>query len=374
VRILIGGYLPAEGRFSMARTARTLHQYLQPLLVEGDGASLDEAAGAELAPQLNYSSFSLKIEKRLRTPLRLRTADYDVLHLVDNDYAFGIPETRLPRTVVTCHDLMPFLLHDGDYHQAFRGRFGRWCYGRTLKALPRCARVVCVSDFTKRCLLEYGVCGPGNLTVIHQAVDRVFRPAEDDDAAVVAFRKEHDLARKRVILHVGSCDPYKNVDAVLRVFGRLLRESGEDLVLMKIGGTFSADQQALVEQLGLHAHLRTTTGLDDAALVAAYNAADLLLWPSQFEGFGFPVLEAMACGTPVVCSNGGSLPEVSGDAAAVHDWQDEDGLFASCQRILEEPAYAAQLRQQGFERAAQFTWEREAAAYYRVYREVYAGK
>ena len=369
MKICISGYVLEENRHSMVRTAQSIHRHLLPLLPEGDSVVLDQRGNAPLGAAFNYVSLTVKLRKRLLMPARWWCQSCDILHIVDNDYAFGIPPWKLNRTVVTCHDMMPLLLH-GTIEDAFPGTMGRFCYERVLKNLARCARVVCDSEFTKQCVIKHTDCQEQRLQVIPLAVDDFLKPIKEDRAELDAFCRDHDLSGKRVLLHVGSCAPYKNIETLLRIFKKLTGTVGDDLVLLKVGGQFSEAQVTLIADLDLDPHIRHVTGLSEDGLRLAYNAADLLLWPSHFEGFGLPIVEAMACGTPVVCSNGGSLPEVAGDAASVHDPNDEEALVTSCLKILDDKEHALQMRHAGLAYAARFTWEATAKAYYEVFHEV----
>ncbi|MFP4502840.1 MAG: glycosyltransferase family 4 protein [Candidatus Hydrogenedentota bacterium] len=371
MRIRIAGYVPAEGRYSMGRVARTLHAHLAPYLAPDDTAVLDDSAMPRTGTRLLHGP-RVKLHKRVLHPLRQCTRPWDVLHLVDNDYALGIPPGKCGRTVVTVHDMMPFLLHDNPAH-AFSGRLGWWFYRRTLANLARAGRIACVSQFTRHCLLEQLDELPAPVAVIYNGIDQAMHPLPAGDPMLADFRLRHDLTGKWVVLHVGSCAPYKRIDALLHIAAGLRRTLGDTLCLLKVGGRFSDAQRALVGVLGLGDALVHLTGLDEDQLVCAYNAADVLLWPSQFEGFGLPVLEAMACGTPVVCSNGGALAEVAGDAAATHKPEDHAGMTAACHKVLEDAAYADDLRSRGRARAQDFTWDTAARRYYALYKEVAAG-
>lgn len=371
MKVFICGYVLGEGRFSMVRAARTIHKYLVPLCAPGDTVTLDEPTHGVIAPAPDCRSLSVKWRKRVLLPLRLRLKSYDVLHVIDNDYAAAIPPAALLRTVVTCHDMMPFLLTD-DLRDAFHGRMGLELYKKGLANMARCARVVCDSHFTRDCVLKYTSCPDDRTQVIYLAVDDCFKPLGPDHPDVGDFARHHGLEAKQAVLNVGSTDPYKNLETVLTVFRKLMDKLGDDLVLLKVGRPFTAGQESLIAQLGLADHIVHLSGLSEQELVWAYNASSLLLCPSHFEGFGLPVLEAMACGTPVVCSNGGSLREIAANAAATHDPQDLDGLFESCRRVLGDERYAAQLREKGRRHAAEFTWTRTASEYYNVYKETLA--
>ena len=238
------------------------------------------------------------------------------------------------------------------------------------RALARCPRGVFVSEFPRRPLLDIAACSEDRTSVIPQAVEAHFQPLDPGDEALSAFRRRHGLDGKRVVLHVGTCLPYKNIGGLLEIF----RSLPEDVVLLKVGGTFAPEEQQLIARHGLEPRLAHRTQLSEPDLVLAYNAADLLLWPSRFEGFGLPILEAMACGTPVVCSDGGALPEVAGEAARVHPVDDLAGMAASCVAILANPEEAAALRAAGLARAKAYTWEAAARAYCNVYHAVAAGR
>ena len=365
MRVLLSGVVPGEGRYSMIRTARTLFDALRTVMPAGHTVSLH--AGEEaLASPARAPRWQVKLQKRLLLPLSLRFSAFDVLHIVDSDYAAAIPSSRLRQSVVTCHDLMPFLMAPrlSDIFSPMGVRMFR----RSLARMEQAARVVCDSEFTRATVLEKTACRPERVSVVPLGVEPVFRPV--NAAEVAAFRRKHGLADAPLVLHVGSTEGYKNIETVIRVVGRLRKEGNGDTRLLKVGGRFSTAQLDLMEAEGLADAVVHLTGLPEEDLVTAYNAASVLLWPSHFEGFGWPVLEAMACGLPVVCSNGGSLREVAGEAAAVCDPLDADGLTGACARVLSDADHAAAMRTRGLEWAATYSWERTARAYLGVYQEI----
>ena len=353
----------------MVRTARSIHGAVQPLLQPGDTVTCrgDGMESTRATHQLR--GFGIKLRKRLLHPAKLWLPGYDILHLVDNDYAIGVPPWRWRATVITVHDLMPFLIADR-LEEVFNGRMGLWFYRHGLANLARAGRVVCVSSFTRACLLERIPLDEARVRIVPQGIDAAFRPCAPDDARLEAFRRAHGLQGRRVILHVGSCAPYKQIDALLSIVARLRASGIEDLCLLKVGGVFNEEQHRLIAAHGLADHLVHLHGLDESNLVRAYNAAALLLWPSTFEGFGLPILEAMACGTPVVCSSGGALDETAGDAASKHPADDWDGMIAACRRVLQDPVFADRLRTRGKAHAAAFSWNETAGQYYRIYKEL----
>lgn len=368
MHVLIGGYVPEEGRVSMLRTAHSIARHAAILLDTDDTVSLqDPRARDHVQPPGNAKVVRLK--KRFLTPARLWCSNADVIHLIDNDHAFGIAPWNFQRTIVTCHDLMPFLL-DPSLESVFNGRAGRQFYRRAIRNLARCAHVACVSEFTRQTLLEYSGCDQSRTSVIPQAVEAQFRPLDPADPLVAAFNKRRGLPGKRILLHVGSALAYKNIPGLLEVLRHLVAGGLDDIVLLKVGGAFSAADREFIAEHHLEGAVVCRPRLTEEELVLAYNAAELLIWPSHFEGFGLPVLEAMACGTPVVCSNGGALAEVAAGAARVHDPADTEGMAASCQAILEDPGLVRELRAAGLAHARTYTWDRATRAYCARYRQV----
>jgi glycosyltransferase involved in cell wall biosynthesis len=297
---------------------------------------------------------------------------FDILHIVDSDYAAAMPASRLNHTVVTCHDLMPFLHREHGLGELF-GELGRYYFEKSMRKMSRCGRVVADSAFSRDCILKYTDCPAHRVEVVHLGIDPArFHAMSKETPALVEFQRRHGLAAKEVLLHVGGGAWYKNVETVLQVVHALVGAGHSNVVLLKIG-RMTSEHAGLAERLGLYPRIVMLPRVTDEELPLAYHAADLLLWPSWYEGFGLCVLEAMACGTPVVCSNGGSLPEIAGDAAAMHDPKDMDGLAASCRRVLEDPTFRTKLSDAGLARAVTFRWERTAAAYYRIYTELHSG-
>jgi glycosyltransferase involved in cell wall biosynthesis len=358
---------------SMVLYARTVFKYLTPILRPGDSVALDEPPGGEIGvPLTARGRISVKFQKRLALPLRLRSRRFDVLHIVDSDYSAAIPEGKLQRSVVTCHDLMPMLQQESGVWGGL-SLAGRLFFRQSMRKMARCACVLSVSRFSRDCILKYTDTPENRILVVYEGVDHHrFRPGAEDDPIREAFRRQHGLTGKRVVLHIGAGVWYKNVETVLHVMRELINRGCSDAVLLKIG-RFSPEQEALCARLGLQDRVVLLPKVTDEETVLAYQASDLLLWPSLYEGFGICVLEAMACATPVVCSNGGSLPEVAGDAGVVHDPQDVPGLAASCLQVLEDQAFANTLRDKGLARAAGFRRENTVATYYSAYTRVNDG-
>lgn len=371
MHVLIGGYVPEEGRVSIMRTAHSIARHAAPLLDTDDTIALCDPRAADHV-QTSRNPRRVKLEKRLLGPARLWLRRADVYHLIDNDHAYGIAPWNFHRTLVTCHDLMPYLL-DPTLESVFASPLGRHFYRQTLKNMAKCAHVACVSEFTRQTLLARSACQPERTSVIPQAVEAHFQPMTQDDPALEAFKRRHDLLDNRIILHVGSCMAYKNIAGLLNILRNLVKGGREDLVLLKVGGNFSDVDQDFMATHGLRSRVRHLSSVSEVELVQAYNVADLLLWTSRFEGFGLPVLEAMACGTPVVCTNGGALAEVAADKARVHAPDDLEGMADACREILDDPRLVRALRDGGIAHAANYTWPIAARAYGALYRRIATG-
>jgi glycosyltransferase involved in cell wall biosynthesis len=173
------------------------------------------------------------------------------------------------------------------------------------------------------------------------------------------------------VLYVGRCDPYKNLPGLVAAFAQVVRAGGVDARLRIVGSPDARYPEAgeTARRLGVADRVDWAGYLDDAGLLKAYQDADVLALLSRYEGFGLPVLEAMACGTPTVCSNAASLPEVAGAAARLVAPDDVAGAAAALQDVLTNPAEAARLRAAGLAQAQKFSWRTAAESVLRAYGE-----
>jgi alpha-1,3-rhamnosyl/mannosyltransferase len=171
-----------------------------------------------------------------------------------------------------------------------------------------------------------------------------------------------------ILLHVGAEEPRKNVGTVLAAMQRL-RSRHPDLLLVRVGGMRSRTRREIA-RLGLERHVRYRSGVSDADLVRHYQAADAFVFPSVYEGFGLPVLEAMACGAPVACSRAGALREVAGDAAVLFEPRDVGAIAEALRRVAGDRELGAELRRRGMARAAQFDWQTTGQRTVDAYRRI----
>ena len=222
---------------------------------------------------------------------------------------------------------------------------------------------VAISENTKRDLVRLTGVPPSRVFVTPLAAEARFTPRTDNGA----------LARYGIeppyILYVGTLEPRKNIGMLLRAFAAL-KDIGTTLVLAGAKGWMYDELFVTLEKLNLRDRVKTVGFVANDDLPILYSQAQAFIYPSLFEGFGLPVLEAMQCGTPVITTNSSSLPEVSGDAALVVSPEDTEGLANALARILSEPALRDDLRGRSLEQAARFSWRRTAELTAEVYHHV----
>jgi glycosyltransferase involved in cell wall biosynthesis len=263
-------------------------------------------------------------------------------------------------TVLTVHDLI--FQHLPEHHKPLN----RWYLNAALPLFCRQAtHIIAVSECTRRDVTAaYGV-PPEKVTVVHEAADARFSPQPPDRVASV--RQRYDLP-ERYLLFVGTIEPRKNLTRLLRAF-EVLHGDGlcDALAIVGRRGWLCGDFFAELEQSPVRRAVVFPGYVPDEELPAIYAGARALAFPSLYEGFGLPVLEAMACGTPVACSGTSSLPEVAGDAALFFDPNSEEAITETLRRLLSDAHLHNELVQGGLERASRFSWERVAAETEDVY-------
>jgi len=231
--------------------------------------------------------------------------------------------------------------------------------------MRRAAAIVCVSEAGKKDLLELIDVPADRVRVIPWGIDDAFRPPKDREQ----LRRRLGF-NGNVVLMAGHTQGYMNVERMLRAVATVIARQGIDLTLVKIGLPFTPEQMKLVAELELGDRIDLVGRVSQADLPTYYQAADVLLYAPLLAGFGLPPLEAMACGTPVVASNRGSIPEIVGDAALLADAEDEGGLAQALGEVLGNPVRRRRLIDAGFERAGLFEWSTAAQQMLELYRHV----
>jgi glycosyltransferase involved in cell wall biosynthesis len=323
-----------------------------------------EEARAWLPAGIRTSSVSANPFFRLGCELsmNLRRDRPDLLHV-----QYTAPVVCTVPIVVSVHDVS-FLEHP-EYFNKGRARQLSWTVRRTV---DRAARILTVSEFSRRAILRvYGHLDEDKVVAAPNAAGAEFRPVSRQ-AAQTAVRERFSLGRP-FLLSVGDLQPRKNQIGLIRAFAELVRACPQlrhDLVLAGKPTWFADNVQAAARESGVADRIRILGFVSDSDLLQLYNACDLFVFPSFYEGFGLPALEAMACGRAVACSNASALPEVVDSAAILFDPYRTDEIVRALRDLLVDAELRSRMERLGLHRAAQFSWQKTADAILEVFREV----
>ena len=303
-------------------------------------------------------------------PRRLRGLDgpFDVYHVVDHTYAHLVHGLPAGKTIVTCHDTDAFrsILEPEEERRSLPYR---WMTKRILNGLRKAAHVPCDSEATRDALIERAGFPSDRLSVIANGADAGGSPAADP---ATDFEAGRILGPRQGVelLHVGSTIDRKRIDVLLDVFAAV-RAVRRDARLIRIGGPFTGAQQAQARTLGIADAIAIVPFVDRGTLSAIYRRAALTLLTSEREGFGLPLVESLACGTPLVASDIQVLREIGGDAVvycplgSVTSWR--DAVLALLDERQANPERWRTRRDQGVSRAAEFSWSQYSAKVAHLY-------
>jgi len=300
-------------------------------------------------------------------PRAARRLEGDLAHVP----YWGAPLQPTVPTVVTIHDLIPLLL------PAYRGSLLVQRYTRLVAAAARrAAGVITVSSASQKDIVARLGLPAARVWVTHEAASAAYRRA--DQVQIEALRREYSLPFS-FFLYLGGFDVRKNVIGVLSAFAHLVeRDRSNDLrlviagLLPKADTAFTPDPRRITRELGIESRVTFTGWVDEADKPALYSAADVFVFPSYYEGFGLPVLEALACGTPTITSNVSSLPEIVGRAALLVSPDDTAELASAMERLVRDLGLRQRMRSLALEQAARFSWQQTAQATAEVYAKVLA--
>lgn len=367
--LLIGNY-PLDRQQSMQRFATMM---LQGLVAAGIPAEVAAPApvfgklfgiGNFVGKWLAYIDKFIWFPRQLRRRLRQRAA---VVHICDHSNAMYAADAGKVPVVVTCHDLIAVRSALGEELHcpvSFTGRLlQRWI----LRSLRRADAVVCVSNATRddaEQLVSRNGPSP-KLEVINNGLNYPYRKLPDSEA-LARFKNISGLTTP-FVLHVGSNLPRKNRDGVLRIFARTKDKWNARIVFA--GDILDSEQLSLANRLGVGGRIVQVKDASDHLLEALYTCAVALLFPSFSEGFGWPIIEAQACGCPVVCSNLAPMPETAGPAGLFHDLTDETGFAADILR-LNDPAERAVWSEKSLRNAERFSTAKMISRYIDIYRSL----
>ena len=343
-------HFPGIGRYvvNLASSLSKVAPDLGLTLLIDPSASSARLSLPDLPRQLCAAS-PFSIQQQWLVPQVLRQTNATLYHspYYLMPYRPGVP------TVLTCYDLIPLVW------QQYFSAANRLIYRLAHMLALRAARVVItLSQSARSDLVRHFGIDPGRIHVTPVAADAHFKP--QPSPAINAVREKFALP-ERYVLYFGSNKPHKNL-------ARLVDAITQMPITLVIGGTWDERfPQAQQRAKELNASVRFIGQVNDDDLPALYSGATVFAFPSFYEGFGLPPLEAMACGTPVICSNTSSLPEVVGDAALQVNPNDVNEIAAAIARVLDDPGLRDEMRDKSLARAAQFSWERTARETLAIY-------
>jgi glycosyltransferase involved in cell wall biosynthesis len=353
--------------FRSLRAQASMEHYARALAAALAAPPLD--CRPQLAPPEGFPARPFHWRKYVSYQRAARRWSGDVNHIVDHGYGHLALSLPAGRTVVTVHDLGPLWSGRARFAGREGGALAAAAFRYSLRAMRRAARIVAVSESARHDLLEHTGWLEERVAVIPSGVDERFRPAADPEApGRLAGRL--NLAGRRLILHVGASSARKNLATVLRALALLWSEG---LWLVKAGAPLEAPERELAARLGVGPRVVEVGAPPDDELLLLYAAAEALVFPSLYEGFGWPPLEAMACATPAVVSGIPALREIAGPGALViEDPESPEELAAAVRRCLRGSPERQAIVERGRSRAAEFTWARAARAFAELYRGVAA--
>lgn len=351
--------LPAEGRTSSEVYADELASALRRL--DRDVHVIDVRPQSRLRRAFGGSRLAGYADRYGLYQLMAGRVRADVVHIVDHGYAHLALTIAARPVVVTYHDAVIMRIAAGELPESGSWRLTLAAHQLSLAGLGRAARVIVPSNATRRDLLRFTRCDPQRVRVILEGVAERFAPA-------VSASTRTDLR----VLHVGHCAAYKNIETILRALPQIRRRTGRSVTFVKVGGPFTPQQERLIRDLDIASAVHHLGVVPPDELPLQYAEADVLLMPSLHEGFGLPILEAMASGIPVVAGARGALPEVVGDAGLLVDPTDVDAVAAATARVLCDASLREDLRRRGLGRSRAFTWDRTASRTLAVYEEALA--
>ena len=309
-------------------------------------------------------------ERFYNHPRAVSRIEADVFHIIDHTdghIAYGLKKLGKP-VVITCHDLVqyvyPEILKTESRFPALSMAALKYSFRGTTVA----DKTIAISTNTAKDISHWLNIDPRQVEIVLNGVESVFRTLSPE--VVRDWRSQYAKSPEEIcLLNVGSTHQNKNIPTILKVV-KAIADREIPVRLWKVGDDFSTEQKQFIKDNALEPHISLVGKPDLEGLICFYNAADVLLAPSLYEGFGLTILETMACGTPVITSNVSSLPEVAGDAAILVEPTDVRAITEAVLRLHKDSAFREDLIAKGLARCQEFTWRKTAEQVARVYEQI----
>lgn len=313
------------------------------------------------------SALDRRWNRYVHIPRLAQKAQGDVNHILDHAESHLLHHLDLSKTLITCHDIIPTKL----WHLGYRlmARHHYWMSKRKIAHLKKATLIVSDSDATRQDLIALYQLNEDKIRTIYPGLSDHFKPV-DKEMSRIWLTEQFGIPKDvPLLLNIAGNFVYKNIDGLLKELAQIGKE---EWFFLKVGRDFTPSQQAIIEQGNLRAKVGRIGYVEEADLPRIYSAADLFLFPSLYEGFGWPPLEAMACGTPVLCSDRGSLKEAVGTCALIIDPDQVGDIAQNIRRFLKDmpSEEKTEMINSGQMRAQTFTWKRTVAQLYQCYQEL----
>ena len=358
--------------FSMDVYANNLVAELTKLRPDWDIIQIAPTPWSDDLENLWHSGNPLRkyYERFFNHPRNVSNLDVDLFHIIDHTnahVAYWLKKSSKP-VIVTCHDLVQYVYPEILKNQSRFPAFSMAMWQYSVKGITAADRTIAVSTNTAQDVNKYLNITPEKITVVPNGVESDFRPLSAE--TIKKWRSQYVSSTEEIcLLNVGSTHQRKNIITVLKTL-KTIRDRDIPVRLWKIGDEFTTAQQQFIAEHNLDKHITLLGKPNREALIHFYNAADIMLAPSLYEGFGLTILEAMACGTPVITSNVSSLPEVAGDAAILVDPTDTEAIVEAVLNLHQNTALRESLIDKALTRIQTFTWQKNAQLTARLYEQL----
>ena len=309
-------------------------------------------------------------ERFYNHPRAVERIEADIFHIIDHTdghIAYGLKKSGKP-VIITCHDLVQYVYPEILKTESRFPALSMAALKYSIKGIAVADRTIAISTNTAKDISHWLNIDPKQVEIILNGVEPVFRRLSPE--VVQDWRSQYAKSSEEIcLLNVGSTHQNKNISTVLKVV-KAIADRQLPVRLWKVGDDFTTEQKQFIKNNALEKYISFVGKPDLEGLIRFYNAADILLAPSLYEGFGLTILETMACGTPVITSNVSSLPEVAGDAAVLVEPTDVNAITEAVLRLHQDSAFRSDLIAKGLTRSQEFTWRKTAEQVAQVYEQI----